>query len=71
MEQEKFCPMVKIFNDIQLKILERHIEKHIYFHRFTNKTQAQLNFIQIFAPIEREVFCAACKEFVEKNCNIT
>ena len=47
-------------------IIERHIDKHKYYHHIEDRNQAVLDFLGKYCFIIREAFCDLCQE--SKTC---
>jgi hypothetical protein len=51
------CKHTKDFLQIEMEIIEEHIDRHKYFRSIINREYAIVDFINRYAWIMREVFC--------------
>jgi len=60
------CKHLHDILDAQIDIIERHIDKHKWFHGIANKDQAISDFIEKYGFIMREFYCSrSCKDRFE------
>ncbi len=52
------CEKLQDILQIQLEIIQRHIDKHKWFHGIKNEDEAVLDFIDKYGFIMREFYCS-------------
>ena len=53
----KGCDHLKEFVDVQIKVMNRHIDKHKWFNGIENEEDAMVDFIKKYGWIMREIYC--------------
>ena len=60
------CMRLQDILEPQIEIIERHIDKHKWFHLIAGKDQAIADFIEKYGFIMREFYCSrVCKDRLE------
>lgn len=59
--KNQVCPFDKQHNIIQLHIVEKHVEKHLYYHpELKTIRNARIDLLKMIAPICRQYECECC-----------
>lgn len=63
------CTQVKKLLDLQIKMIEEHIDKHKWFNHMSDKNEAVIDFIDKYGWVMKQLFCEYICEH-KNECNL-
>jgi hypothetical protein len=60
--QKDKCVKLDKLAVVQRSVIKRHLPRHQWIRHFPDELTAFQDFVQLFGPIMREIYCETCEE---------